>query len=108
MRTCTSARVQNLRPALCRRAPISSNNMKTKYKPLFLILTAFSAASGASLTGTVGDPKGQPVPGSTITLFSSTGGAVAATTSDKTGTYRFERLSAGRYLLLVEAPGFAP
>jgi iron complex outermembrane receptor protein len=82
--------------------------MKTKYKPLFLILTAFSAASGASLTGTVGDPKGQPVPGSTITLFSSTGGAVAATTSDKTGTYRFERLSAGRYLLLVEAPGFAP
>jgi vitamin B12 transporter len=78
----------------------------------FLIL-AFAAAaaraeSGASLAGTVKDPQGRAVPGATLTLFSRTGAAGSATTSDSSGGYRFERLPEGDYLLRAAASGFAP
>jgi vitamin B12 transporter len=66
-----------------------------------------SAQSGASITGTVKDPQGQPIPGATLTLFSSTGAAGSATTSDSSGGYRFEGLPEGDYLLRAAAPGFA-
>ncbi len=76
---------------------------------LFLILTSsLSAESGASLSGTVKDPQGQPVPGATLTLFSRTGGAGSATTSDGAGAYRIDGLAEGDYLLRVAASGFAP
>jgi vitamin B12 transporter len=79
---------------------------------LILILTisgaVVSAQSGASITGTVKDPRGQPIPGTTLTLFSSTGAAGSATTSDFVGGYRFEGLPEGDYLLRAAAPGFAP
>ena len=78
---------------------------------LFLILTISGAVvcaeSGASITGTVKDPQGQPVPGATLTLFSRTGAAGSATTSDSAGAYRFEGLPEGDYLLRAAAPGFA-
>ena len=78
---------------------------------LFLSLTipgaVVSAESGASITGTVKDPQGQPVPGTTLTLFSRTGSAGSATTSDSSGAYRFEGLPEGDYLLRAAAPGFA-
>jgi vitamin B12 transporter len=62
---------------------------------------------GAALTGAVQDPQSQAVPGATLTLFSRSGGATAATTSDAAGAYRFEGLPPGDYLLRAEAPGFA-
>src|SRR6202035_829493 len=78
---------------------------------LFLSLTipgaVVSAESGASITGTVKDPQGQPVPGTTLTLLSRTGSAGSATTSDSSGAYRFEGLPEGDYLLRAAAPGFA-
>ena len=78
---------------------------------LFLTLTipgaVVSAESGASIAGTVKDPQGQPVPGTTLTLFSRTGSAGSATTSDSSGAYRFEGLPEGDYLLRAAAPGFA-
>lgn len=67
-----------------------------------------SAQSGASITGNVKDPRGQPVPGATLTLVSRTGAAESATTSDSTGGYRFEDLPEDDYLLRAAAPGFAP
>jgi vitamin B12 transporter len=66
-----------------------------------------SAQSGASITGTVKDPQGQPIPGATLTLFSRTGAAGSATTSDSAGGYRFDGLPEGDYLLRAAAPGFA-
>jgi vitamin B12 transporter len=77
---------------------------------LVLILSAaiLNAESGASLAGTVTDPQGQPVPGTTLTLFSSTGAAGGATTTDASGAYRFEGLPEGDYLLRAAARGFAP
>lgn len=77
----------------------------------FLILTigAFvRAESGASITGIVKDPQGQPVPGATLVLVSLTGAAENTTTSDAGGGYRFEGLLDGDYLLRAAAPGFAP
>jgi vitamin B12 transporter len=78
---------------------------------LLITLTIFGAVvtaqSGASITGTVKDPQGQPIPGATLTLFSSTGAAGSATTSDSVGGYRFEGLPEGDYLLRAAAPGFA-
>jgi vitamin B12 transporter len=75
---------------------------------LVLLLSGaiLSAQSGASITGIVKDPQGQPIPGATLTLFSSTNSAGTATTSDSSGAYRFEGLPAGNYLLRVSAPGF--
>jgi iron complex outermembrane receptor protein len=74
---------------------------------LTIVGTAVNAQSGASITGTVKDPQGQPIPGATLTLFSSTGAAGSATTSDSAGGYRFEGLPKGDYLLRAAAPGFA-
>jgi iron complex outermembrane receptor protein len=73
-----------------------------------LAAASASAGSGASLTGTVKDPQGRAVPGATLTLFSASGTAGGATTSDLAGAYRFEELPEGDYLLRAEAPGFAP
>ncbi len=86
--------------------------MKVQTALLLLILTIGSAPasadSGASLTGTVKDPQGQPVPGTTLALVSRTGAAANATTSDSSGAYRFSGLPEGDYLLRAAAPGFAP
>jgi len=68
---------------------------------------AANADSGLSLSGTVRDPQAAPVPGATVTLYSETGNASWNSTSDSTGTWRFDRLPAGQYLLRVEARGFA-
>ena len=74
----------------------------------FVLLTArVGAEPGTSISGTVKDPQGQPVPGATLTLLSRTGAAGSATTSDSAGVYRFEGLPAGDYLLRTTAPGFA-
>ena len=72
---------------------------------LFLIARTLS---GASITGVVKDPQGHPVAGATLTLSSMTGAAGGATTSDSSGTYLFEGLPGGDYLLRAASPGFAP
>src|ERR1700722_19636994 len=78
------------------------------YLTLFLAISAtvVSGQSGASITGTVKDPQGNPIPGATLTLFFSAA-ASNATTSDSSGSYRFEGLPQGDYLLRAGAPGFA-
>ena len=83
-----------------------SNNVRT----LTLFLPALVWAGsviGASLTGVVQDPQSGGVPGATLTLFSRSGGAAAATTSGAAGAYRFDGVPPGDYLLRAEAPGFA-
>ena len=84
----------------------------TKYLLYWLLIlttpiAALRAESGASLTGTVKDPQGRPVAGTTLTLVSPTGSAESATTSDAAGVYRFAGLPEGDYLLRATAPGFA-
>ncbi len=74
---------------------------------LMICGSSVSAQSGASITGIVKDPQGQTVPAATLTLFSRTGAAGSATTSDSKGNYRFAGLPEGDYLLRAAAAGFA-
>lgn len=80
--------------------------MKNKLFLLLILPAALIAQSGASVSGVVQDPQGRPVPGASLTLFSQTGSAGSATTSNSSGAYRFEGLPAGDYLLRAAAPGF--
>src|SRR6266566_2632771 len=47
--------------------------------------TVFAQTETGRITGTVTDPSGSVVPGATITLTSTTTGAVRTTTSDSVG-----------------------
>ncbi len=81
--------------------------MKKLFFLLSVLVAVINAQSGGTITGTVKDPQGKPVPGTTLTLFSTTGAVGSATTSDVWGSYRFEGLPAGDYLLRAVAPQFA-
>lgn len=60
-----------------------------------------------SLIGHIKDPEGANLPGATVTLYPRERTSSLATVTDSTGTYRFERLAPGEYLVEAEAPGFA-
>lgn len=75
-----------------------------------LIFCSFAASvraqTGASLIGSIYDPQGAPIPGVSLTLISR-GGAALFTTTDARGSYEFDELPEGNYLMRAEAPGFA-
>ena len=83
--------------------------MTTKLFVLFYAsaLAVAIAGEAPSVSGSVKDPQGRPVPGAAVSLFTRTSGAEVATTSDTQGAYRFEGVALGDYLLRAEAPGFA-
>src|SRR5437667_5539958 len=79
---------------------------------LVSLLTApsavFAQTETGRITGTVTDPSGSVVPGATITLTSTTTGAVRTTVSDSVGRYVIANVPAGTYTLKFELSGFAP
>lgn len=76
---------------------------------LLLLLTQSALAQRASttITGQVKDPQGANLPGANVTLYGRERTFSITTTTDSNGTYRFEKLAAGEYLIEVEAEGFA-
>src|SRR5947208_3269980 len=60
-----------------------------------------------SLTGHVKDPQGANLPGASVTLYARERNFSLTTTTDSTGTYGFEKLAPGEYLVEAEAEGFA-
>jgi vitamin B12 transporter len=79
---------------------------------LLLVLThsalASAQASGnTSLTGHVKDPQGALLPSATVTLYAREHTFRISTSTDSTGSYRFERLAPGEYLVEAEAKGLA-
>jgi len=58
------------------------------------------------LRGTVTDPSGAVVAGANVVLKSASGGTVAATSTDTTGTYSFSGVAEGNYQLQLESSGF--
>ena len=70
--------------------------------------TVFAQTETGRITGTVTDPSGSVVPGATMTLTSTTTGAVRTTTSDAVGRYVIANVPAGTYTLKFELSGFAP
>ena len=69
---------------------------------------AQAQTQGASVSGRVTDPKGAAVQGASVTLYARARTQLRlSTTTDAAGTYSFERLAPGEYLIEADANGFA-
>lgn len=76
-------------------------------KIIFLIIAfGFVSVAGAQTTisGTITDGKGKPVPGASVSLKNTYDGTV----SDSTGKYTFQTTEKGTQILAVSAVGFKP
>lgn len=80
-------------------------------KPFFAVLTIIVcltavsfAQNSTSLRGTISDPNGSLIQGANITV--RRGAEVFTTTTNDEGKFVFNNLSAGNYLLTVNASGF--
>jgi len=69
--------------------------------------TLAQTSATTSITGHVKDPQGASVAGATVTLYSRERTSSLTTTTDSTGSYRFEKLAGGEYLVEGAAQGFA-
>ena len=65
-----------------------------------------STRASGQLRGTVTDPSGAVVSGANVALKSPNGRTVTQTSTDNTGTYTIDRVSAGNYQLELQSPGF--
>src|SRR5687768_13083847 len=76
---------------------------------ILLALTQLTVAQTGtiSLNGQVKDPHGASLPGATVTLYRRERSFSLTTVTDSTGSYRFERLAPGEYLVEAEAEGLA-
>ena len=68
---------------------------------------AFSQTSSTSLRGTISDPSGQGIPGATVTLRNMESGMERSLATDTEGSYQFQQLPAGSYMLTVIGQGFS-
>ena len=78
-----------------------------------LLAAAFAPAraqgQGASLSGRVTDPRGAAVAGAGVERDGRARAQVRLTiVTDAAGSYRFERLAPGEYIVEAAGPGFAP
>jgi hypothetical protein len=69
---------------------------------------ASPAGTTASLRGHIADPTGALIPGASVVLTTSAGTAVAKTTADSAGSYAFNGLKPGSYIVQASFAGFAP
>jgi hypothetical protein len=66
-----------------------------------------SSVSGShTISGIVLDPSGAVIPGAEVALTRLDGSGITEAQTDDAGSFRFESLSAGSYLLHVRAAGF--
>ena len=63
-------------------------------------------AAGHTLSGVVLDPSGAAIPGAAVSLRPSATPAPIEIKTDSTGSFRFDRVPAGRYVVEVNADGF--
>src|SRR5271156_6288517 len=74
---------------------------------MFLCLSAPAFAQfRTSIQGVVTDPDGAVVPGATLTLKNLSTNETVVRTSNETGVFNFNALSADHFSLTVEKPGF--
>src|SRR6516164_5398012 len=67
----------------------------------------FSQTSSTSLRGSVTDPSGKGILGATVALKNMESGMERSLATDAEGSYQFQQLPAGSYILTVLAPSFA-
>jgi hypothetical protein len=63
--------------------------------------------SSGNITGQVKDPQGASVPGANVSLYNRERTFSLSTTTDSSGSYHFEKLGPGEYLIEAEAQGLA-
>jgi len=63
--------------------------------------------SNGAIVGTVTDKSGAVVPNAKVTAISSDLGVTREVETDSVGSYRLENLQPGKYIVTVEASGFA-
>lgn len=74
---------------------------------IFLINTALGQANAMRLTGSVTDDQGMPLPGVSLALLHASDSSLQKTGITKeNGTFIFEDLKSGRYLLIATYIGF--
>ncbi len=73
---------------------------------IFTTVDALSQTSRGSLSGTVTDPKGDPVRGATVTVRNAATNFAFQTTTNDLGNFVTPSLAAGHYGVVVQAPGF--
>ncbi|MFZ0771151.1 MAG: carboxypeptidase-like regulatory domain-containing protein [Candidatus Sulfotelmatobacter sp.] len=67
----------------------------------------FAQSATSSLHGTITDSKGLVIAGAALTLSNAETGFSRSTTTDGQGTYQFLEVPPAKYVLTVDAPGFA-
>lgn len=85
----------------------------SRFRSLALLVALVLSASGmhaqstfGSITGTVSDPTGAAVPGTTITAIHKAAGLTYTTQSNEAGVYTLPDLRDGEYTLRFSKPGF--
>lgn len=73
---------------------------------LALALSVYGQEVRATITGTVSDPGGAPVPGALVTATNTATNASVATRTTDSGNYVTPFLAPGNYVLTVEQSGF--
>src|SRR5579883_2349917 len=78
---------------------------------VLLLLTAGNligqATASSTLQGTVYDQSQAVIPGAEVVITNKATGEIRTTTTNDSGNYQFNLLSAGTYAIKVSKPGFA-
>jgi iron complex outermembrane recepter protein len=75
---------------------------------LGLLLSNSVGAQTSSLTGRVSDPQGGVVVNASVTLSGAAGVRPATMRTSAEGTFTFEAVVPGRYVVQINSPGFVP
>jgi hypothetical protein len=67
-----------------------------------------STSSSRAISGTLLDPTGAAIVNAQVSLLGSGDKALAQVTTDKSGSFRFDHLDTGNYILDFQAEGFRP
>src|ERR1700731_3628750 len=74
---------------------------------VLMVCSAVGQSTFGSIVGVVHDKTQAVVPGASVQIRSLEDNNPRSTTSDQDGSFEFVNLKAGKYAVLVQAPGFA-
>ncbi len=72
----------------------------------YLAMPVFAQETTGSIVGVVKDASGSVITGASVTLVNEETDIQSVTNTDESGAYQFPLLRAGRYRMMVDAPGF--
>ncbi|MBV9403868.1 MAG: TonB-dependent receptor, partial [Acidobacteriaceae bacterium] len=79
-----------------------------RFALLFAAVFAFGGSDAASISGTVTDPTGAPIPEIRVSVRETNTGLQRTTMTNHDGFYAFPALPVGAYEIAIQQEGFAP